>query len=220
MGKKGNQSKDFAQNKTLLESNRNGVKVYLFEKFSDQTGFVFRGQVKLIAEPYTELQSDEDKLMRTVYMFPLKLLNQSIVIGEEDVARAIQEKMLVAAKEVKYLSLEEIAKKAKQAPTKSKRKTSTVTYNRNPYVSAYVKKRANGKCELCEQPAQFNDKEGNPYLECHHIEFLSQGGHDIIENCVALCVVCHKKAHILDNPDERYKMMKKAGFVDPLQDIW
>lgn len=220
MGTKGDQNKEFAQNKTLFESNENGIKVYLFEKFSDQIGFVYRGQVKLIDEPYTELQLDEDKALRTVYMFPLKLINPSIVISEEEVERSNQEKMAVVAKEIKHLSLEEIAQKAKKGPTKSKRKTFSVTYNRNPFVSAYVKKRANGICELCEQPAQFSDKEGNPYLECHHIEFLSQGGKDVIENCVALCVVCHKKAHILNDPEDRYKMMKKTGFDNPLQEVW
>ncbi|WP_205961776.1 HNH endonuclease [Psychrobacillus vulpis] len=90
----------------------------------------------------------------------------------------------------------------------------------NPYVSAFVKKRANGVCELYEQPAHFNDKNGKPYLECHHIKFLSQGGLDTIENCVALCVVCHKKAHIVDDPEDRLKMMKKAGFDNPLQEVW
>lgn len=141
-------------------------------------------------------------------------------ISYEELEKATQEKIIEVEKEAKYLSLEELAVKARQAPDKSKRRSSIISYNRNPYVSVYVKKRANGVCELCEQPAQFNDKNGNPYLECHHIEFLSEGGPDIIENCIALCVICHKKAHILNDPADRYRMMKKAGFKDPLQEVW
>lgn len=140
--------------------------------------------------------------------------------SKEELEKAFQEKLIEVEKEAEYLTLEELAAKARQAPDKSKRRSSINSYNRSPYVSAYVKKRANGNCELCEQPAHFNDKNGNPYLECHHIDFLSEGGADVIENCVALCVVCHKKAHILNEPEDRHKMMKRAGFEDPLQNVW
>ncbi|MEY2363460.1 HNH endonuclease [Lysinibacillus capsici] len=220
MGKKGDQDLNFAQNRTLYESNKNGIKVYLFEKFSDELGFVYRGQVRLIGEPYEEQQYGEDNILRKVYMFPLMILNTNVVIEEEEIRQSIEDQFAIAEKEAKFLSLEELAEKSRQKPARSKRKTSTISYFRNPYVSAYVKKRANGVCELCEQPAHFNDKNGKPYLECHHIEFLSQGGPDTIENCVALCVVCHKKAHIVDDPKDRQKMMEKAGFDNPLQEVW
>lgn len=220
MGKKGDQDLNFAQNKTIHESNKNGIKVYLFEKFSDEPGYVYRGQVKLIGEQYEELQYGEDNILRKVYMFPLMILNTNVVIEEEKIRQSIEDQFMIAEKEAKFLSLEELAEKSRRKPARSKRKTSTISYVRNPYVSAYVKKRANGVCELCEQPAHFNDKNGNPYLECHHIKFLSQGGPDIIENYVALCFVCHKKAYIVDDPEDRLKMMKKAGFENPLQEVW
>jgi len=37
-----------------------------------------------------------------------------------------------------------------------------------------------------------------PYLEVHHIIWLSKGGDDDIDNTVALCPNCHKKMHILN----------------------
>ncbi|WP_249923569.1 HNH endonuclease [Paenibacillus odorifer] len=57
---------------------------------------------------------------------------------------------------------------------------------------------AKGICQLCACPAPFVDKKGEPYLETHHINWLSRGGHDTIENTVALCPNCHKKIHELD----------------------
>ena len=41
-------------------------------------------------------------------------------------------------------------------------------------------------CRECGSP---------PPLNLHHINKKSQGGKDIIENCISLCVPCHKKAH-------------------------
>lgn len=41
-----------------------------------------------------------------------------------------------------------------------KRKATTSVYVRNAYVSAYVKKRANGYCDLCGEPAPFKDRNG------------------------------------------------------------
>ena len=58
-------------------------------------------------------------------------------------------------------------------------------------------------------PAPFKDKNGNPYLENHHVEWLSKGGEDTIDNAVALCPNCHKKMHILDD-EEDVKALKCA----------
>ncbi len=51
MGRKGDQQIDFAQNKTLAESEQNGVEVDLFEVF--QKGrYSFIGHVELASTPY------------------------------------------------------------------------------------------------------------------------------------------------------------------------
>lgn len=83
-------------------------------------------------------------------------------------------------------------------------------YYRTPVVAAYVKRRAEGKCQLCGREAPFVDQNGEPYLECHHIEWLSQGGEDSIDNCVALCPNCHRKMHIINADDDVRKLKKKA----------
>ncbi|MFZ7237143.1 HNH endonuclease [Avibacterium gallinarum] len=73
---------------------------------------------------------------------------------------------------------------------------SVAKYKRNPYVVAEVLHRANGVCESCNRKAPFNRKSNDlPYLEVHHIVPLSENGDDTMENCIALCPNCHRKAH-------------------------
>ena len=99
--------------------------------------------------------------------------------------------------EIKKLSLDELRNKALEKDKVLKKiKVYSTQFVRDPYVSEYVKKKANGICQDCKQPAPFiNKKTGEPYLETHHIIPLSQGGSDTIDNVVALCPNCHRKRH-------------------------
>lgn len=71
----------------------------------------------------------------------------------------------------------------------------TRVYKRSPYVVAEVLLRANGKCQSCQRDAPFLRGDGTPFLEVHHIEWLSKGGEDSVENAIALCPNCHRQAH-------------------------
>jgi hypothetical protein len=105
-------------------------------------------------------------------------------------------------------ALKNRALSAKAIP--NKQKIETFTYSRNRFVAAYAKKMANGICQLCDSSAPFKDANGEPYLETHHIVWLSKGGKDIIENTVALCPNCHRKMHILDLSDDKKYLEQKA----------
>ena len=71
----------------------------------------------------------------------------------------------------------------------------SVAYFRDPLVKAWVLKNAQGACEACSSPAPFNKSDGSPYLEVHHLRPLSEGGSDIVENCIAICPNCHRRLH-------------------------
>lgn len=108
---------------------------------------------------------------------------------------------------VRSLSNEELKAKAEEKQTNKpmKRNIKQEAYDRNPYVSEYAKRRANGFCQLCGNAAPFTDKENNPYLETHHVKWLSQNGSDTIDNTVALCPNCHRKMHVVkDKRDVNY----------------
>ena len=87
-----------------------------------------------------------------------------------------------------------------------KRSTTSSRYIRSEEVVKKTRARAKGICQYCNQPAPFSDKNGEPYLEVHHIVWLSNGGEDSIDNTVALCPNCHRKMHILDDPSDVEKL--------------
>jgi len=210
MGKNGDQSLTFAQNRTLAESNKNGVDVHLFEVFKEKE-YVYMGRVKLVDEPYQEVQKGEDDVPRKVWIFPVKVVQESATTAVD--SSLIQTKYEEKEKQAKRLDNETLAQRAKKSQSEktSVRNVVTTTYERNAYVSEYAKRRANGICQLCEREAPFKNKDGEPYLETHHIEWLSRGGTDTLDNTVALCPNCHRKMHVLDLDEDRSKLKKAAS---------
>ena len=85
----------------------------------------------------------------------------------------------------------------------------TKTYNRSQYIAQYAKNRAKGYCQLCGCKAPFKDKYGQPYLESHHLKWLSKGGKDSIYNVVALCPNCHRKMHVVNDIDDLEYLLDK-----------
>ncbi|WP_416143617.1 HNH endonuclease [Planococcus koreensis] len=73
MGRIGDQTLT-RQNKTLFESDLNGVEVYYFEVVTPKE-YTFRGKVELLREPWEEEQLDMENNLRSVWIFPLKLIN-------------------------------------------------------------------------------------------------------------------------------------------------
>ena len=83
--------------------------------------------------------------------------------------------------------------KGKKEP--KKRTITSEQYERDQKIVAYAENRANGICELCDQPAPFTRENGSPYLEVHHIIPLSEQGEDEPHNVAALSPNCHREAH-------------------------
>lgn len=74
-------------------------------------------------------------------------------------------------------------------------------YDRSSQVRGYVLKRANGCCEWCGCKG-FKTYSGAIYLETHHIQPLSEGGSDAVENVIALCPNHHREAHFGENAEQ------------------
>lgn len=89
--------------------------------------------------------------------------------------------------------------------------TQAVVYNRSVYIKEFARRVAVGICQLCDKEAPFLDKRGNPFLEVHHINDLSKGGSDSIDNVVALCPNCHRKIHQLELEDDFVKLEQRAS---------
>jgi 5-methylcytosine-specific restriction protein A len=74
-------------------------------------------------------------------------------------------------------------------------------YRRSAAVRRYVLARAQGVCEGCRAPAPFRTKDGEPYLEPHHVRRVSDGGPDHPAWVIALCPTCHRRVHHADDGD-------------------
>ncbi|HIF9502653.1 TPA: HNH endonuclease [Photobacterium damselae] len=206
MGTNGDQSLSFAQNKTLAESATNGVGVHLFEVFIDKE-YTYVGQVELCGAPYQERQRDENGNSRLAYVFPLKVLAGKRAVFRED-QQALDNQRVKKAKKLSDESLKERAEKGRKKP--STYQQSSTQYERSVWVAEYAKRLAKGICQLCLEPAPFENSKGVPYLETHHIIWLAKGGEDTIANTVALCPNCHKKMHIVDDKKDVETLQQRA----------
>jgi len=149
-------------------------------------------------------------------MFPIKLLDANPVraVSTEDLEKKFHARERVAKKR----STEELLRRAHLAGRQaSKRIVHTTFYERNADIAEYAKRKAEGICGLCNAPAPFTDLQGEPYLESHHIHWLSRGGPDTLENTIALCANCHRKMHVLDQASAVEFLKRKA--IDLAQDV-
>lgn len=203
MGITGNQDLTYRQNKTLAESKTNGVIVHLFEVLIP-TQYIYRGIVKLASAPYQGIQKDMDGNPRKVWLFPIQLTNDKAI--DYSLLKQSQDLHIIRASKLSLRELEHVARES-QKKSLHAREVTTITYIRNAYVAEYTRRMAQGKCQLCGLPAPFIKKDGYPYLESHHIVWLSEGGFDTIQNTTALCPNCHKKMHVLNLPEDITKLM-------------
>jgi 5-methylcytosine-specific restriction protein A len=208
MGSKGDQSLSFMQNRTLNESSSNNIEIHLFEVFEEKKYF-YQGQVKLKSKPYQERQTDENGDSRNVWMFPLELINNSPARID---FKTIESLGILKKKKTSKIAPNRLKEMVENQPksTPSKRTTTSETYERDEKVVRYALLRSNGCCELCDKPAPFKKKDGSPFLEVHHIDFLSNGGDDSIDNVSALCPNCHRKMHALAIQSDISKLKSKA----------
>ena len=207
MGSTGDQTLG-AQNKTLHESNFNGVEVHLFEVF-ELRKYTYQGVVIYNGKGYQEKQADVDGNERKVWMFPLKLKDGKPISIDNLILNKLQETKRKSFRKLDKKQLKRIAE-SKKEKAQSYRLTETKSIDRDEYIKLYALQRAKGKCQLCEKPAPFLKKDGNPYLEVHHIDYLANNGSDTIDNVAALCPNCHRKMHSLELQKDIDKLKEVA----------
>lgn len=66
--------------------------------------------------------------------------------------------------------------------------------DRSADIRRQALRRAQGKCQWCDQPG-FKMPDGRIFLETHHVIPLSEDGKDNLDNVVALCANHHREAH-------------------------
>ena len=133
----------------------------------------------------TPVQRCDDSFFDEIEVYPTELKEST-----EELFNAQVEASLRDTSDVRMKRLAD----TKGIPTRVK--LTTFAFVRNPDVVAEALVRANGACQACRNHAPFiRRSDSSPYLEVHHNRPLAQGGKDIIENAIALCPNCHRKAH-------------------------
>lgn len=206
MGRKGNQILN-TENKMLKESNSNlDITIHLFEVFK-KGEYTYAGTVKLCGEVMTVDEEDVEGKMRKVFKFPLKLQDHSY--------NPVQELEKVTKDKRKSIFKNLIKRAIKKSEINDNRKapsyrlTESKSYDRNLDIREVALRFANGICQLCEGNGPFL-LDGRPYLHAHHIEYLANGGKDVLENVIAVCPNCHEKIHKLELPEDKEKLLMKV----------
>ncbi len=180
---------------------RSGI-IFTFAKCEPKEGYRYIGTFIMAVEECTDLRFIYRRI-DTVIDFE-ELYNYQVPENEEDQERH--------AKQLSKSQLYRIAKERGSEKPKMSERT-VATWGRDKYVKELAKTRADGICELCKEPAPFVASDGKPFLETHHIKWLSRGGSDTIENCVALCPNCHRKMHYCENVEDIKTLMKIAKYI-------
>lgn len=168
--------------------------------------------------PWKELSVDWFILVNNKYMYPIKYIYALAINQIPSSFTTNQAKSGMRHLSYQYISLkalkqdemqfeesvnpslnnrDERLKRLKKANKIPKASVMLVlSYARNPDVVDEVLERASGKCESCKNEAPFVRRSNKtPYLEVHHVQMLSEGGSDTVDNAIAVCPNCHRQAH-------------------------
>jgi len=177
-------------NRALRDHVDNGEDVHVFEH--EPPGRLrYEGQFSVAGYYEQDDVPDREGNLRRAIVFEL------VATDPETLAAASPDETEAAADERWTMPLDELRNRAARTlgrqPNSSEAKQRT--YARSEDLRIYVRRRANGSCEGCGEPAPFVTARGHPYLEPHHTRRLSDGGPDDYHHVIALCPTCHRRVH-------------------------
>lgn len=175
-------------NTAIRDHQASGTRLMLFENGDRAWEVTYLGEYEYVDHRVDTLP-DANGNRRDAFRFELAPLGGAQV----DIERA------------NSLSLNELYDKAKaSAPTSNAETTSQSgrTYRRSAVVKKFARREAAGVCQGCGEDAPFEDENGEPYLEVHHLYRRSDGGADDPDNVIALCPNCHRRVHHGRDGDE------------------
>jgi 5-methylcytosine-specific restriction protein A len=196
-----------AGNKAILEHAHNRKIIHAFE-YTKKAYVRYIGTAECLGY-HEESRPDREGDDRVAFVFHLDIDSLGVANGVSEPSSTY------GAKNVKILkkkSIKELRKAAldpvsKSASSKEKRE---VAYYRSQALKFYVSARSKGFCEGCGEKAPFNTKDG-PFLECHHVHRLADGGPDHPKNVVALCPNCHRRAHYAEDAEAFNNKLKTVA---------
>ena len=216
----------FFEAKDLTHSEKFIIKIYYDRKKFDAYIVKGEGSAETLMVWNSDLSEELREYLKETPFYPYcmfarsgeKKYEISMMLGtKKRLAKALDEKHSDEereehARQIDFESLVDIVKNRTDTIPKMK-KVTVQQVVRDPYIAEYAKRRANGVCQLCMRSAPFKKTNGDPYLESHHIIWLSEGGTDSVENTVALCPNCHKKMHVVNLPEDVQRLMERNKVI-------
>lgn len=196
MGKLGDQSLDFRQNRTLCQAAENDMGVFVFE-ILERYRYTYRGRVELHHDPYPSRQKDRQGNDRQVWMFPLTVDDDNTQITTTEL-KHIKAALINKAQGISLKELRDIAAEPRYIAPGYRIVDGERTYIGDPYSARFILEQARGVCQSCGSNQYSLTRVNNRGLEVHHRESLECGGSDVLDNMTALCPECHRKMHTAD----------------------
>jgi 5-methylcytosine-specific restriction protein A len=182
-GRDGDMTMD-SGNAAIRDHSRNGDELHVFEIKEGPWQVTYVGEYKYSDHHWTRLP-DRNGNMREAIRFEL------VPAGGLEVD--------LGSRDIDQLSTDELYKRAEESvenkSTVRRSSSSQNTYPRSEVVKKYALRAADGVCQGCNKEAPFVGKDGEPFLEVHHLHRRSDGGADHPDNVVALCPNCHRRVH-------------------------
>lgn len=178
-------------NRAILEHHKTGKLIHLFE-YTRKAYVRYIGEAECIGF-HEEIRPDREGKDRKVFVFHLDI---NSVLPEHKVKEIQAVYEVPTLRQLRQKSLDELRTEIlTKTPLDAKPELrAALVRNRAAATKQYVITRSSGKCEGCNIPAPFKTRTG-PYLECHHLYRVADGGSDDPLNVIALCPNCHRRAH-------------------------
>ena len=198
-------------NLAIRDHQKNGKKIYLFEKVG--SGYNFVGLCNYIDDRIEKLKDGNGEL-RDAIVFRLDVNNIEKRRSSINLVEAPKAVYITKPSKSKSLQqLREMALSSTPTSASTQEKIQSIQ-NRSTAIKLYARKRANGICEGCNETASFETKSG-PYLEVHHLTRLADGGADLPQNVIGLCPTCHRKAHYsLKHLEFNNRLINKVAAIE------
>lgn len=190
-------------NLAILEHASAGRALHLFNSLGKGKGQIYIGEYT--CESFSlDVGPDKKKQQREIIIF--KLLEVEALAAAENIPSAKS-----GGEDIKS-TLAQLRNKAfcaaAAAPQANTKVASHNIFDRCAAIKNYVRARARGKCESCDQPAPFMTAKGIPYLETHHTNRLSDGGLDSPYYVGAICPDCHREIHYGAEGNKKNEQLK------------
>lgn len=180
-------------NRAIRDHIEDGKKLLLFTDIG-KGKVVYEGEFRMLGSHFEE-KPDTTGSQRTAIVFELEPMAGAEQFETTEDETKFKRQVLGRLSDE---ALRELAVKVAHS-TASKTLRRYIARRRADAIRIYAKRRAAGVCEACQKPAPFLDSKGEPFLEVHHLDRLSDGGADHPDRVAAICPNCHRQAHHGDN---------------------